>query len=200
MPTPEIHYQRGIPEPLRRQAAQLYEAAFGPKFAVAIPTQAARIDLLAQSMQLDFAFGAIRGDQLVGLAGFHSEDGSLTGGMGYGQLIASLGLFRGNWAALVFSLYERRTTPGQLLMDGISVHPEMRGQGIGGRLLAELFAFAAQAGYATIRLDVIDTNPGARRLYERKGFVATKTDEFGYLRWLLGFGASTTMIRNSRDL
>ena len=84
-------------------------------------------------------------------------------------------------------------------MDGIVVHPEMRGQGIGTRLLSELNAFACQEGYNKIRLDVIDTNPAARRFYERNGFVATKTEHFGYLRWLLGFGASTTMNRNRSE-
>lgn len=200
MPTVEIQYVRGIPEALRGQAAELYDAAFGAKLDLAIPNQAARIDLLSQAFQLPYAFCAIHDNRLAGLAGFHTSEGSLTGGMGYGQIISTLGLVRGNWAALVFSLYERKPAPGELLMDGISVHPDMRGQGIGGRLLSELTAFAAQEGYDTIRLDVIDTNPGARRLYERKGFIATKTEHFGYLRWLLGFGASTTMLRKIETL
>ena len=48
-------------------------------------------------------------------------------------------------------------------------------------------------GVGMVRLDVIDTNHGAQRLYERSGFVPLRIEKFPYLRWLLGFGASTTM-------
>ena len=75
----------------------------------------------------------------------------------------------------------------------------MRGRGIGTQLFERLRAYASEHGYASIRLDVIDTNPGARRLYERLGFEATKTERFGYLRWLLGFGAATTMVLHLGD-
>jgi ribosomal protein S18 acetylase RimI-like enzyme len=114
--------------------------------------------------------------------------------MSYRQLISQLGFIRGNRAAILFSLYERKPVPGELLMDGIAVASKMRGKGIGTRLLEELIAHARREQFEQIRLDVIDTNPQARKLYERNGFVETKTEHFGYLRWLLGFGASTTMV------
>lgn len=85
------------------------------------------------------------------------------------------------------------------MMDGITVHREMRGLGIGTRLLDEIKRYARENGYSSVRLDVIDTNPGARRLYEREGFVATKTEHFGYLRRILGFGAATTMVYKIAD-
>ena len=81
-------------------------------------------------------------------------------------------------------------------MDGIAVAPDMRGQGIGARLLDLITDYAADQQFETIRLDVVDTNPQARKLYERKGFVATKTEQFEWLRWLLGFGAVTTMVKS----
>jgi hypothetical protein len=36
-------------------------------------------------------------------------------------------------------------------------------------------------------------------LLERQGFVPTRTKRFGCLRWLLRFGASTTMIFHVED-
>ena len=131
--------------------------------------------------------------QLVGLAGLHTTDGSLTGGIDARQSFTNLGLMHGLRALVVFSLYERTPKAGELVMDGIAVHKDYRGQGIGSRLLRRVIDYARENGYATIRLDVIDTNPGAQRLYERRGFVAIRVERFPYLRWLLGFGASTTM-------
>ena len=50
-------------------------------------------------------------------------------------------------------------------------------------------------GYGWVRLDVIDSNWRARALYERQGFLATRTESLGLLRLLFGFSASTTMVR-----
>ena len=50
-------------------------------------------------------------------------------------------------------------------------------------------------GYAEVRLDVIDNNPRARTLYERRGFVAGDTQYLGPLKYLFGFSAATTMVR-----
>lgn len=79
-------------------------------------------------------------------------------------------------------------------MDGIAVAPDVRGRGVGGLLIEEVAAVAAEQDCREIRLDVIDTNPRARALYERRGFTAVRTEHTPYLRRLL-FGAVTTMHR-----
>ncbi len=48
-------------------------------------------------------------------------------------------------------------------------------------------------GVKRIRLDVIDTNPRAKKLYKQKGFEVVKEEVYLYLSWLLGFGVSSTM-------
>lgn len=195
-----VEIVHGIPETMRSSAAELYDEAFGAKFAVGISSSKERFALLTDSLNLPFAFGAIQDSRLVGLAGYKTREGSFTDGMTYNALLKHAGLIRGNWAALVFSLYERSLSSGQLLMDGIVVDASVRGHGIGTWLLNELTTFAQSNGYDAVRLDVIDTNPNARRMYERNGFAATRTENFGYLRWLLGFGASTTLLRETENV
>ncbi len=65
--------------------------------------------------------------------------------------------------------------------------------GIGKRLLGEIRTFAQIHGFNRVRLDVIDTNPKARKLYERFGFKGVKTERFPQLKSILGFGGVTTM-------
>lgn len=178
---------------MRAEAAGLYDAAFGAKLSIAIPDKASRLAVLQDAFSPDFCFVAMSGEELVGIAGFKTEAGSLTGRIGVGALRARLGFWKGMRALLVLALFDRPLQKGQLLMDGISVSPAMRGSGVGSALLHQLIAHARARGCEAIRLDVIDTNPAARRLYERIGFVATKTESFSHLRWLLGFGAATTM-------
>ena len=90
-------------------------------------------------------------------------------------------------------LLERAESPDLLLMDGIAVSETARGKGIGTRLLRAIEDHAQHLNKRSIRLDVIDTNPGARRLYERFGFEAHKSQSLGPLKHLFSFGGSTEM-------
>jgi len=189
----EITYQIGLPAKFRSSAVRLYDEAFGKKFSVAVRSDESRLLLLNNCFNLEYAIVAISESKLIGIAGFHTPSGSLTDGITYSELLSHLGCIKGNWAALIFSLYERKPTPGELIMDGIVVHSDARGKGVGSRLLEEVASYAKEHEFGRVRLDVIDINSKAKKLYERKGFKAVKTECFPYLRWLLGFGGSTTM-------
>ena len=193
MDTSECIFKRGLHERYRYSAASLYDQAFGQKFSVAVRSDKDRLSVLERCIEPEYAIVAITDSKLVGIAGFHTSKGSLTGNITYSNLVSQLGALKGSWAALIFSLYERKPTSGELLMDGISVHSDYRGKGIGSKLLDEIVRYACENKYNRIRLDVIDINPRARKLYETKGFKAVNTDNFLYLRWLLGFSGSTTM-------
>jgi putative acetyltransferase len=49
--------------------------------------------------------------------------------------------------------------------------PEMQGQGIGGRIVAEIEALARREGIGRLVLETGDRHPAAWRVYERAGFV-----------------------------
>jgi len=172
----------GIPCEMRDSAAQLYDIAFGEKIALAIPNRQERLTILAKSMHLEFSIGAFDGKRLVGLAGFSTPEGSLTSGIDYRGLLSELGWLKGNRAAVVFSLYHREAKEGELLMDGIAVDPAYRGQGVGTQLFTRLIQLCSTEKFSSIRLDVVDTNSAARRLYERLGFCEQATERFEFLR------------------
>ena len=189
----EISVQQGFSEDQRASAAELYDAAFGAKLSIAIRNANARKRVLKRGFNSEFSFVALRGSEMIGIAGFKNAHGSLTGGISLRMLQEELGYWSAVRAVLVLSLFQRHQGAVQLLMDGIGVLPTMRGSGVGTKLLHRLIAYAQSEGYRSIRLDVIDTNPAARRLYERVGFVPVKSEHFTYLKWLLGFGAATQM-------
>jgi ribosomal protein S18 acetylase RimI-like enzyme len=195
MSAPVIMYRVGIPEEHRRTAARLYGQAFGSKFRVAVPDERKRLEILATGLQLPHSIAALSDNQLVGLAGFHGPEGSLTEGMTWRVLMGVLGPIRGVVAGVVLFLFMRRSRPGELLMDGIAVSPQVRGHGIGTGLLEAVCQEARSLGLEAVRLDVVDTNPRARNLYLRTGFVVVRSRRFGCLRWLLGFGPADTMVR-----
>ena len=193
MNTEDITYQVGLPEEYRKAAVDLYEEAFGQKFAVAIPSKEKRILFLKKCFILEYVIGAVYKGKLIGIAGFKTPKGSLTGGITYSELLSQLGVIKGNWAAVIFDLYERKPAFKELIMDGIAVHSDARGKGVGSHLLTEIAKYAKEHEFNKVRLDVIDINSKAKILYERMGFKSVKTESYPYLKWLLGFSGSTTM-------
>ena len=190
-----MKYHLGLPPHMRHQAAVLYEEAFRQKLAPIIWNERQRIQILETSLIPELAVVAVEGPTLAGLAGFHHSGRSFTGGCAARDVLNRLGLLKGLWAIAGLALFEQQPVADELLLDGIVVRADMRGQGIGGTLLDHLSAYAGSHGYRQLRLEVVDTNPGARRLYQRKGFVPTGTQSLPYLRRILGFGAATTMVK-----
>ncbi|MCG7561701.1 GNAT family N-acetyltransferase [Pseudoalteromonas sp. McH1-42] len=173
--------------------AQIYDDAFGAKFARAIPDKAKRLAVLADCFMPEYSFIAFDNDQPVGVAGFSDQNGALTSGIDFIGLFKHLGILGGIRACVIFSLYERQPKLRELVMDGIAITESHRGRGIGTQLLDSIISYAQSHHYSSIRLDVINSNPRAKKLYEAKGFVVVETDYFPYLNWLLGFSGSTTM-------
>lgn len=189
-----VTVRRGVPAGAERRVAELYWHAFGRKLGPALNPAGKAVSFIAAHLNTDRAVCALLDGQLVGLAGYQHGGRALTGGSARAVLRA-YGHLRGLRRLLLLALFERHPAPGQLVMDGIAVDPDMRGRGVGSLLIEEVAAVAAEQGCREIRLDVIDTNPRARALYERRGFTAVRTEHTPYLRGLLGFGAVTTMCR-----
>ncbi|MEV4941036.1 GNAT family N-acetyltransferase [Streptomyces zaomyceticus] len=186
--------RRGVPEGSEARVAALYWEAFGRKLGAALnPPDKARA-FLAAHLHHDRGVTALVDGDVAGVAGYRLGGRGLTGG-GASDVLAAYGALRGLHRLALLALLERRPAARELVMDGIAVAPEHRGTGIGGRLLREIVAVAAEARCRRVRLDVIDVNPRARALYERHGFVAVRTENTPYLRGLMGFGAVTTMHR-----
>ena len=188
-----IEYRKGVPEKFRRDAVDLYDEAFGLKFSLAIKNTKERKKVLSAGFVLKNSIGAFQNSELVGIAGYHGKSGSLTSGITYKALLDELGFLKGNRATLVFSAYERKVEKQELLMDGIAVRSDIRGLGVGSGLLGEIIRLAEEYKYRYVRLDVIDTNQKAKKLYQRHGFQTISTERFSYLKWLLQFGGVDRM-------
>ncbi|MFB0618144.1 GNAT family N-acetyltransferase [Streptomyces sp. AGS-58] len=187
--------RRGVPEGSERQVAALYWEAFGRKLGPALDPPDAGRAFLARHLNRDRGVTALVDGEVVGVAGYQAGGRGLTGGSA-ADVLSAYGLLKGLLPRLaVLALFRRTPGEGDLVMDGIAVDARHRGSGIGTLLLREIAAIGAENGCRRIRLDVIDTNPRARALYERHGFTARRTEQTPWLRRPLGFGAVTTMHR-----
>ena len=65
------------------------------------------------------------------------------------------------------------TDPAVVHLMAMWVHPGLRGSGAASALVETVLAWAEERGASSVRLDVIEDNHRARRLYERHGFRET---------------------------
>ena len=185
----------GFAESDRAEVARLYWQAFGPKLGRVLQPEAKALVFVRRVMRADHALVAYdEGGRVLGVAGFKSPYGAFVGGR-TSDLTAIYGWFGGQWRAVLLNLLSRDVENERFLMDGLFVRPDQRGLGVGTALVRAVVDEAARRGYGAVRLDVVDTNPRARALYEREGFRAVKVTRLGPLRHLFGFAASTVMVR-----
>lgn len=189
-----IAVEQGFPSGDKPIATALFWEAFKGKLGFCLGPKAKAHSFLEEVMAPIFSFSAYDGDRLVGLVGYKTSEGGLIGGE-YQDLARVYGYFGAAWRGVILSMFERELNKGQLLLDGIFVAADARGRGVGTALLDEIEAYARFELYDEIRLDVIDTNPRARALYERRGYVEAGTVKTSFLQPLLGFSKATTMIK-----
>ena len=191
----EVEIVHGLSELHRSKAGELYYKAFRQKLHPIFRDEQRGLEVLQRSLRGTHAIVALLEGELVGIAGFKDDEGSLLD-IQLQSMVDIFG-FLGGWTRLLgLSIFERGKQPGILLMDGIVVDADARGMGIGTKLLDAVVAYAQAHQYAQVRLDVVDTNPRARHLYERKGFVATETQHYPFFNKLFGFSGATTMTRD----
>jgi len=178
----------------RHAAANLYWNAFGRKLDHAIGPRDRGLRLIEQGLDPSRAVSAFQAGELVGIAGFDLDGTALTT-IRARDIIKEFGLWSGARRTAWASILHRKPQADELLMDGIVVRADRRGHGIGTKLMFRLFDVALAHHKRVVRLDVVDTNPAARHLYEGLGFIEIKTERVPFLRRVMGFSAAMTMER-----
>jgi ribosomal protein S18 acetylase RimI-like enzyme len=178
-------------------AAAAYWHAFSRKLRFPLGPSHKAVAFIRRALDPDHAISAVslRGD-FLGVAGFKTPSGAFVGGT-FADLARVYGTFSATIRGLLVGTLERRCDDRTLLMDGIVVRPAARGMGVGTALLAAIEQHAVNLGLKQIRLDVIDTNPRARALYERQGYEARSVLSTGPLGAVFGFASATTMYKST---
>jgi len=159
-----------LAEGARVQAAALYWQAFEGKLGRLLGPDERALPMIRAALDPTHALGAVAADgRLVGVAGFRSAAGSFVS-LSPHLLRRFYGPLGSVWRIAALRLLGVDTDNDRFLIDGLSVAPDFRSQGIGRALLDELAIFARAEGYRAMRLDVAESNPRARALYERCGF------------------------------
>lgn len=182
-----VVFQRGLPLHHAFAAANLYWEAFSDKLGPLLRPDPKALAFLNRAICPANAICALSAaGQLLGVAGFKTADSAFIGG-NFTDLRRIYGNVGALWRSPLLTLLERPSEKGVLLMDGICVAKEARGQGLGTQLLAAIIQHASSLSMHSVRLDVIETNVRAKALYEKMGFLRVSQQNLGPLRWVFGF-------------
>jgi ribosomal protein S18 acetylase RimI-like enzyme len=190
--------QLGILTEHKEDAARLYAIAFQTKFKKILGSPEEVTQLLKDGINIQRGISAISEDnELLGISGFHLNNTSLID-IKFKTFISKYGIIKGTFKYIVLvAIFSRKPDKkSQLLMDGIAVKEGNRGHGIGKQLFIALEKFSIQNKMNSIKLDVVDENPKAKKLYDRIGFVPIKYRKMpNFISELIGVGGVTTMVK-----
>lgn len=106
------------------------------------------------------------------------HDGEVAG-MLTGYPIAAPATVEPGTPSLFAALQElENEAPGSWYVNVLACHPGFRNLGIGSALMRQAEELAREAGLGNLSVIVFDTNKGARRLYERHGYVERAARSF----------------------
>lgn len=183
----------GLSQSQCTDAALLYWEAFQRKLRLPLGPESRAVPFLTSCIQPAYSIAAFDPDgKMIGVAGYKTHNGAFVS-CGRNELQSAYGPLGAVWRGLFLSVLERELEPGVLLMDGICVHRDHRGRGIGTALLDAIKSRARALDCTKVRLDVVDTNPRAQALYERQGFEAVRVEDIWPFHRLFGFRRSTMM-------
>lgn len=188
-------WRRGFAPEQRAAVAELYWQAFGGKLARVLGPRQRAVAYLQRVIRADHCLSVSDGQgRLLGVAGFKTPRGGFAGG-DRASMRAIYGFWGAYWRETLLMWLSASVDNHRFLVDGIAVLPEARGQGLGRQLVAALCQEALARGYGEIRLEVVDSNPRAKALYERLGFRVIAIENIGLLRWIFGFRQAFVMVK-----
>jgi ribosomal protein S18 acetylase RimI-like enzyme len=196
MEAPMIEITPTLAEAQRQRAGQIYYEAFQRKLQPLVGRPAAALRVLTAGLNLQMALGALVDGQLLGIAGLHCRDGVFSQ-VRLRDSQKEFGLLRGLYAWGMLNLFGAGAScpPGHLRIAALAVAAGARGQGLGARLLEAVAERARRDGYRAVRLEVVNTNTAARRLYERAGFGVVATHFYPMPGGWLGFSGEHVMVK-----
>lgn len=179
----------------RARVAALYSEAFGRKLRPGFRTESAGEAIVRAAIRPDHLLVARRGPEILGVCGFYG-DGAGAVDLRWSRLRQSMSVMAALRVSIVLAPLSRTDTSGALVLDGICVDSAGRGLGTGTLLLEAAVDHARAIGAHAVRLSVVDTNPRARALYERRGFSPVDSGKLGALAGVYGFDGYTTLERS----
>jgi len=184
----------GVPVNQRCRVAEIFYEAFEGKTSKIFVEKNKAVTFVSTYLRDDRTLVAFKDGVAVGFAGLQYGGKSfIDATLQQTVKIFGLGTLRVALFGGIFLF--NRVRQNEIHLEAIAVSASEQGKGVGSKLLQATIDHALSNGFSQIKLEVIETNQNARRLYEKTGFKKFKIQRIPYpFSRLLGFGSVTEMI------
>jgi ribosomal protein S18 acetylase RimI-like enzyme len=192
-----MEFLDSLPSELSRSALRLQVEALKEKLLPVLGNADRAEAALSSGLAPGRCLAAVCGPKLVGAAAVQTVEGSFLNPT-FKPMIDEYGLWGGCFRLWGLRLLRHRTKKDEWYVDGIAVKEELRGRGVGTGLLHALEKEARRRGINKLSLEVVDTNPRAKALYERLGFIETRRETIRPFNRIYGFPfeSATLMLKS----
>jgi ribosomal protein S18 acetylase RimI-like enzyme len=186
--TAGIVVTKGSARPVdRREVGRLVYGAYAPVARALGMEEAAAVDVLARALDPEQCLVAWQGASVVGFQGL-VERNARPFQFRYDLIRAHCSFLRSLAYFLLLSSRSRRIfRPGEMMFENLIVAPEARRLGIADRLIAGAEDYARQRGYASVSIEVVNTNHVALKMFERRSYTTVHSRRTGILTRRAGF-------------
>lgn len=194
--TLNITIQFGIPKNQQLIIANIFYENFQDKFKIFLGNKKKAIPLIASTLEDDRIIVAIKNGKVIGFAGlqYHKKSFSIPS---LTQIVKIYGFMTiRTFPFFVISSFNKPKS-FQLHLESLAVTGKEQGKGIGTQLLNATINHAKAKSFSQIKLEVIQTNQKAKKLYKKIGFKSTKIIKIPYpFSYIIGFSSFEEMLFN----
>ena len=176
----------------RNRAIEILYYSFEQKIRALIKSKEKAIAIYNRSLKNDQVFYALMDGNVVGLIGLHYKNKNFLV-FKYRDLRKYFNPLQSYFIYKINKLTSPKIKDDVLRIDSVAVDKSFRNQGIGTQLINKVFEFAKNEGFKEVVLEVNNTNPKAKELYERIGFKEEKIVRYYFLARSAGFSFEYTM-------
>ena len=174
------------------EAVEIFYEAFERKIKPLIKSKETACEIYKKSINSDRVIYALLDDKVVGIAGLHYNNKNFMNNK-YHYFREHFNPVKSFLIYTIYKWFSPQIKENELRIDTLAVKSTYRGMGIGSRLMKEVFSIAKNKGFDEVILEVVNTNPEAKRLYERTGFTVKKIVKYYFLTMSAGFTSEYIM-------
>jgi ribosomal protein S18 acetylase RimI-like enzyme len=187
-----IEIAESINKNQRIRAVEIIYDAFEQKIRALIKSKEKALAIYNKSLKNDQVFYALLNGNVVGLIGLQYENKTFLE-FKYRDLRKYFNPLQSYFIYKIYKLTSPKIKEDVLRIDSIAVDKSFRSLGIGTQLIRKVFEFAGNKSFKEVILEVINTNPKAKVLYERMGFKEKKIVRYYFLTRSAGFSSEYIM-------
>jgi GNAT superfamily N-acetyltransferase len=184
-----------LPKELKNDALEIYYEAFNKKEQYKILSYSKKQAIKLYKKGINFKSGlyAIKKNKVIGVLGFKSSKRQLIK-YKLNILTKEFGFFGGLFRKIRYLFTQiENISKKDIKIEAIAVDKKYRNKKIGTKLIKKAIEFAKSKKYKRIILNVVNTNPNAKRFYLRLGFKVINDRYYGFITKKAGYTSISKM-------